>query len=75
MNAFQAPASQVAITLLVDKENFAKAGGLQSALGALVGILNPILSAVLLSIGGLQLVIGIDMITFLFAFFYVTYFY
>lgn len=69
MNAFQAPASQVAITLLVDKENFAKAGGLQSALGALVGILNPILSAALLSIGGLQLVIGVDMITFLFAFF------
>lgn len=69
MNAFQAPASQVAITLLVDKENFAKAGGLQSAFGALVGILNPILSAALLSIGGLQLVIGVDMITFLFAFF------
>lgn len=69
MNAFQAPASQVAVTLLVNKEDFAKIGGLQSALSSLVGILNPILSAALLSIGGLQLVLGIDMITFLFAFF------
>lgn len=69
MNAFQAPASQVAVTLLVNKEDFTKVGGLQSALSSLVGILNPILSATLLSVGGLQLVLGIDMITFLFAFF------
>lgn len=69
MSAFQGPASQVAVTLLVDKEDYAKVGGIQSALGAVVGMLNPILAAALLSVGGLQLVIGIDLITFLFAFF------
>lgn len=69
MNAFQRPASQVAVTLLVDRSDYAKAGGMQSALGAVVGMLNPILAAALLSVGGLQLVLGIDLITFLFAFF------
>lgn len=68
MNAFQGPATQVAVTLLVDKEKYAKVGGIQSALGALVGLLNPILAAALLSLGGLQLILGIDLITFLFAF-------
>ena len=69
MNAFQTPASQVAITLLVDKEDYSRMGGIQSSLGAVIGILNPILAAALLSIGGLQLVLCIDLITFLFAFF------
>lgn len=69
MNAFQGPASQVAVSLLVDKKDYAKAGGIQSALGAVVGMLNPILAAALLGIGGLRLVLGIDLLTFLFAFF------
>lgn len=69
MNAFQGPASQVAVTLLVDKKDYAKVGGMQSALGAVVGILNPILATALLSIGGLNLVLSIDLFTFLFAFF------
>lgn len=69
MNAFQGPASQVAVTLLVDKKDYAKVGGVQSALGAVVGMLNPILAALLLSIGGLQLVLGMDLVTFIFAFF------
>lgn len=68
MNAFQNPASQVVVTLLVDKENYARASGLQSALGAGVGILNPILASALLGFGGLRLVIAIDLITFVFAF-------
>ncbi len=69
MNAFQGPASQVAVTLLVDKKDYAKVGGVQSALGAVVGMLNPILAAALLSIGGLRLVLVIDLVTFIFAFF------
>lgn len=69
MNAFQGPASQVAVTLLVEKEDYAKAGGIQSAFGAIVGMLNPILAAALLSIGGLRLVLGVDLLTFFFAFF------
>ena len=68
MNAFQGPASQVALTLLVNEKDYAKIGGIQSALGAVIGMLNPILAAAFLSIGGLQLVLGVDLITFLFAF-------
>ncbi len=68
MNAFQGPASQVAVTLLVDKEDYAKAGGLQSVSGAVVGMLNPVLAALLLSLGGLQLVVITDICTFIFAF-------
>lgn len=68
MNAFQNPASQVAITLLVDQKYYAKVGGLQSAFSAVVGILNPILAAALLSLGDLTLVIGVDLMTFFFAF-------
>lgn len=69
MNAFQGPAFQVAVTLLLENEDYAKAGGVQSALGAVSGMLSPILAAALLSFGGLQLVLAVDLVTFAFAFF------
>ena len=69
MNAFQGPAFQVSVTLLLEKENYAKAGGLQSALGAVSGLLSPILAAALLGFSGLQLVLAVDLATFAFAFF------
>ena len=69
MNAFQGPAFQVSVTLLLEKEDYAKAGGLQSALGAVSGMLSPILAAALLGFGGLQLVLAADLATFAFAFF------
>lgn len=68
MNAFQQPASQVAITLLVAKEDYTRVGGLQAAGNSLTGILAPIFAALLLSFGGLGLVLAIDLATFLFAF-------
>lgn len=68
MNAFQNPASQVAISLLVDPKDYARVGGVQSAASSIVGILTPILAAGLLSIGDLGLIIVIDLGTFLFAF-------
>lgn len=68
MNAFQGPASQVGISLLIDKEDYVRVGGLQSVLGAVIGMLNPILAAAFLSMGGLGLVLAIDLSTFLFAF-------
>ena len=44
MNAFQNPASQVAVTLLVDEKDYARIGGIQSTMGAMVGIFQPILA-------------------------------
>ena len=68
MNAFQTPASQVAVTLLVEEKDYARVGGIQSVAGAAVGILTPTLAAALLSIGGLGLILWVDLGTFLFAF-------
>lgn len=68
MNGFQNPASQVAISLLVDKKDFARVGGIQSIFGSIISILTPIMAAGLLSVGGLGLILSIDLGTFLFAF-------
>ena len=68
MNAFQNPASQVAVSLLVSQKDYARVGGLQSVAGSVIGILTPVLAAGVLSSGGLGLIIVIDLGTFLFAF-------
>ena len=68
MNAFQEPASFVAVSLLVPKEQYARASGLQGFSGAAVSILAPALGALLLASGGLDLVLMIDLATFAVAF-------
>ena len=68
MNAFQEPASFVAVSMLVPKEHYARAGGLQGFSGAAVSILAPALGALLVASGGLDLVLIIDLATFAFAF-------
>ena len=68
MNAFQEPASFVAVSLLVPKEHYARAGGLQGFSGTAVSILAPALGALLLASGGLDLVLMIDLATFAVAF-------
>lgn len=68
MNAFQEPASFVAVSLLVPKEHYARAGGLQGFSGAAVSILAPALGALLLACGGLNLVLIVDLSTFAVAF-------
>jgi len=68
MNAFQEPASFVAVSLLVPKEYYARAGGLQGFSGAAVSILAPALGALLLAGGGLDLVLIVDLLTFAVAF-------
>lgn len=68
MNAVQEPASFVATSLLVPKEHYARASGLQSFSGAAVGILAPALGALLLSFGGLGAVLICDLCSFFVAF-------
>ena len=68
MNAFQEPASFVATSLLVPKEYYTRAGGLQGFGGAAVSILAPALGAILLSFGGLKTVLLCDLATFAAAF-------
>ena len=68
MNAFQEPASFVAVSMLVPKEHYARAGGLQGFGGAAISILAPALGALLLAYGGLELVLIVDLVTFAIAF-------
>jgi len=68
MNTVQQPASEVAYTKIIPKEYYQKTGGLQSLSRSLVSIGNPIISASLYGFGGLDLVIGVDLISFVVAF-------
>ncbi len=64
MNAFQVPASFVATSLLVPKEHYSRASGLQGISGAVVSILSPALGASLLAFGGLKVVLLCDLASF-----------
>ncbi|MBR5345804.1 MAG: MFS transporter [Clostridia bacterium] len=68
MNAFQEPAAFVATSLLVPKEHYTKASGLQGVSGAVISILSPALGSVLLAFGGLRLVLLCDLGSFFVAF-------
>jgi MFS family permease len=68
MNAFQCPASYVALSLLVPKEQYIRASGLQVFSNSLVTVVTPALAAAVLSIGGLKTVLTIDLATFASAF-------
>ena len=68
MNAFQEPASFVAVSMLVPREHYARASGLQGFSGAAISILAPALGALLLAYGGLDVVLITDLATFAVAF-------
>ncbi len=68
MNAFQNPASNVAVSLLAPKEQYNRASGMQSFSNSLTTILTPVLAGAVLAFGGLRTVLIIDLATFVFAF-------
>lgn len=68
MNAFQQPASDVAVSLLAPREQYQRVGALQSLSNSLVTILAPVLASTLLVFGGMELVILMDLLTFAAAF-------
>ena len=68
MNAFQGPASSVAVGKMVPKELLANVSGMNSFAEKLVTVFAPMLAAVLFSIGGLPLILAVDLISFLAAF-------
>ena len=68
MNAFQAPASFAATSLLVPEKHYARAGGLQGVSGAAIFILSPALGSAVLAFGGLNAVLIIDLASFAVAF-------
>lgn len=68
MNSVQNPASDVSITLLTPKKYYQKTSGLRSFSGSLIAILHPVLAASLYALGGMNVVIAVDLATFAVAF-------
>lgn len=68
MNAFQGPASAAAIGKVVPKEKLEQVSGMNSFSGNLVAVLSPVFAASLFAWGGLNLILVIDLMSFLFAF-------
>ncbi|MCR4950432.1 MAG: MFS transporter [Solobacterium sp.] len=68
MNTVQQPASEVAVTLLMPKEQYQRASGFQSLSRSLISILHPLLATALYSLGGLKIVIVFDLGSFAAAF-------
>ena len=68
MNAFQQPASAVAVGRLVSKEEMGRISGLNSFSSNLITVFSPIIAAAVYAFGGIKIVLSIDFVTFLFAF-------
>lgn len=68
MNTVQQPASEVAMTMIVPEKYYQKTSGLRSLSGSLLSILNPLAATALYSLSGLNLVIAVDLGSFVIAF-------
>ena len=67
MNAFQSPATSVAIGIMVPKDKYEQASGMDSFASNLVTFVAPMLAGMILSFSNLRMIIFIDLITFIFA--------
>lgn len=65
--AFQFPAYQAATTLLVPKERYSRASGMVQLAEAIGNLVAPVLGGIMITVGGLGLLVAVDMVTFLFA--------
>jgi len=68
MNTVQQPASEVATTLLIPKNQYQRASGLQSLSRSLISILNPLIATAIYGFAGLSVVIAVDLGSFAIAF-------
>ena len=63
-SAFQSPAVNVAVTILVRPEHYPRASGLQSMSDAIQTMAAPVLATLLFTTGGLSSVLTIDLVSF-----------
>lgn len=66
--AFQEPASTVAVGVLVPEEKLSNVSGMNSFSGNLIMVVKPMLAAAVYGLGGLPLILFIDLASFAFAF-------
>ena len=68
MNTVQVPASEVAYTLIIPKDQYQKTSGLQSLSRSLISIGSPLMAAAVYGAAGLGAVIILDLVSFSVAF-------
>ena len=68
MNTVQQPASEVMMTLIVPKDRYQKTSGLQNLSRSLNSVLNPVIATAFYSLAGLDMVIAVDLTSFVVAF-------
>lgn len=73
-NAFQQPASAVATGRLVPEEKISNVSGMNSFSDNLIVVFSPMLAATLFAVGGLPLILVLDLASFLFASFVLMFF-
>ncbi len=66
--AFQQPASAVAVGRLVPKDKISNVSGMNSFSGNLIVVFSPMLAAALFAMGGLPLILVVDLASFMIAF-------
>ncbi|MGG7178312.1 MFS transporter [Clostridium paraputrificum] len=65
MNAFQTPASSVALGLIIPKEKYSQINGVNSVLSSINAIFHPMIATAILSFYGIEVILFIDIITFI----------
>lgn len=73
-NAFQQPASAVATGRLVPEEKISNVSGMNSFSNNLIVVFSPMLAASLFAVGGLPLILMLDLVSFFFASFVLVFF-
>ena len=68
MNTVQQPASEVAYTMIVSKEDYLRISSMKSLSRSVISVLHPLIASSLYSFAGLDLIVYIDLLTFLIAF-------
>ena len=68
MGAFQTPANTVTVSELVPSKYYHKIGGMQSISDSAVGILTPALATMLMTFFGIDIILTLDIASFLIAF-------
>ncbi len=64
MNTVQQPASEVAVTAVLPRKYYQKVGGLRYLSNSLNSILTPVIAMAVMGLGGMDLVIAFDLVTF-----------
>lgn len=68
MNTIQQPASEIAVTQLLPKKYYQKAGGIKYFLNSLSSIMTPVTATAILGMAGMGAIIAFDLFTFSVAF-------